>query len=82
MIWKHHLRPLNFTARGPIRAESEIFGLFLTFLANLGAAVSPIKAESEGFWAIFGAFWSSWAAFVGGEPLCDLKNHILPPYKP
>ena len=35
------------------------------------AVGSPTRAESI-FGVIFDSFWLSWAAFVAGEPLCDL----------
>ena len=46
-------------------------------VTNVTAIGFPASAESELFWVILDLFWLIRAAFVVGEPLCELEMPSL-----
>ena len=48
-------------------------------MADVTAVGTPARAENEVFWVIFNILcWLIQAAFVVGEPLCDLEPLLSP----
>ena len=46
-------------------------------VTNMTAIWFPVRAESELFWVILDVFWLIRAAFVVGEPPCELEMPSL-----
>ena len=47
-------------------------------VANVTSVGSPARAERHILGTIFGVFWSIQAAFVVGEPICDIGTPLEP----